>query len=470
MAYIELESGIVGSSVDNFIAFKNDNSERPFVTFYFKSGNPVGRIIIKDALDDDGYNKIITYSPNEIITDSSFRTNPNNHEASTFALLECLRKNNIFFDITMIQDIPNVGLIIKAYIDSSTRYIITVGDNMSVDGTYSSYVPKEPNKFVILENTGDNQITLEKYSYGDVVSFNVTAPFEHLTFKDPIELNLLGYRIDDNSVYNEAIVNSQLTVFPTTLTKFSDKKLNDYFTYSEKNKATFLTNNLRRDYNYGEMVGLSVMTSRTNLTLNKKYYTVSGKYLGSDTSVLYTENPKYRYDFYFTLNLEGIESSTNRQVGYVLVTASSGGEELTKPIRFDVVPKCNQNNEIFFVNEVGGIDSFNFTGERKYETSIDDQTTYFKNPIKKWEKIKELEVVGQKKNEVEHILHSAIINSDTARWLNELTKSKYAFIFGTGNVKFKRIIIEDFDVEVSDRDNTFELELTYKDGDNNISI
>lgn len=153
MAYIELESGIVGSSVDNFIAFKNDNSERPFVTFYFRSGNPVGRIIVKDALDDDGYNKIITYSPNEIITDSSFRTNPNNHEASTFALLECLRKNNIFFDITIMQDIPNVGLIIKAYIDSSTRYTITVGENISLGGTYSSYVPKEPNKFVILENT-----------------------------------------------------------------------------------------------------------------------------------------------------------------------------------------------------------------------------------------------------------------------------------------------------------------------------
>ena len=64
----------------------------------------------------------------------------------------------------------------------------------------------------------------------------------------------------------------------------------------------------------------------------------------------------------------------------------------------------------------------------------------------------------------------SFINSDTARWLNELTKSKYAFIFGTGNVKFNRIIIEDFDVKVSDRENTFELELTYKDGDNNISI
>ena len=472
MAYIELDSGVLGSSQDNFLVFKNNSGERPYVTFYVNdSGNPVGQITIKDALDDDGYNKVIKYSPSEIISDSSFKTIPGDKTATTFSFLECLRKNQLFFDIKLIQDIPNVGIVIRANIDSSTKYSIIGGSYITVGGNYSSYVPSEPNKFVLLENTGDEQITLEKYAYSDTVSFNVTAPFEHLSFKDPFEMKLLGYRIENNSAYTETINNHVVTVFPTTLNKFSNVRLIDFFTYQPENKADFLTNNMRRDYNYGEVVGLSVMTSLPSLTLSKKYYTVSGRYLGEDSNVLYTESYKYRLDFYFSLDLEGVEASTNKQVGYVLVEAMNGSSSLTNAIRYDIVPKCNQNNEIFFVNEVGGIDSFNFLGERVYNSSIDDQTTYFRNPTGKWGNIKEIEIVGQKKNKVEHTLTTTIINSETARWLNEMNKSKYAFLFVNDNpTKFQKIIITDLDIEISDRENTFEVEMTYQDSDANISI
>ena len=472
MSYIELDSGILGSSQDNFLVFKNNSGERPYVTFYVNSGqNPVGQITIKDALDDDGYNKVIKYSPSEIISDSSFKTIPGDKTATTFSFLECLRKNQLFFDIKLIQDIPNVGIVIRANIDSSTKYSIIGGSYFTVGGNYSSYVPAEPNKFVLLENTSDDQITLEKYAYSDTVSFNVTAPFEHLSFKDPFEMKLLGYRIENNSAYTETINNHILTVFPTTLNKFSDTKLIDFFTYQATTKADFLTNNMRRNYNYGEVVGLSVMTSLPSLTISKKYYTVSGVYLGEDSNVLYTESYKYRLDFYFSLDLEGVEASTNKQVGYVMVEALNGSDSLTNAIRYDIVPKCNKNNEIFFVNEVGGIDSFNFLGERIYDASIDDQSTYFRNPTGRWGKVKEIEIVGQKKNKVEHTLTTTIINSDTAKWLNEMNKSKYAFLFVNDSpTKFQKIIITDLDIKLSDRDNTFEISMTYQDSDNNVPI
>lgn len=466
MAYIELSSGVLGSSQDNFLVFKNDMSDRPFVLFQV-TGNNGGTLVIKDALDDDGYNKTIKYSSTEAITDSSFRVGTDTTQ-TTLALHECLRKNQIFFDLEVYY---SGGIYLKAYIDSSTRYTITSTGSVAVGGTYSSYQPKEPNKFVLLENTSENQIALEKYAYGDTVSFNVTAPFEHLSFKDPFEVNLLAYKVDDNNISSEVINNHQLTVFPTTISKFSDTNIFNFFTYQPSKKADFLTNNMRRSYNYGEVVGLSVMTSITALTLSKKYYTVSGKYLGEDSNVLYTESHKYRNDFYFNLDLEGIEASTNKQVGYVLVTAFNGSDELTNPIRYDIVPKCNQNNEIFFVNEVGGIDSFNFLGERVYNSSIDDQTTYFRNPTRKWDKVKEIEIVGQKINKVEHVLKTTIIDEATAKWLNEMNKSKYAFLFVNGNpTKFQKIVITDLDIEVSDRENTFEIEMTYQDSDANISI
>ena len=468
MAKIELDGFFLGSSLDNFITFSNNNYNKPYVIFQI-TGNNSGSLTIRDALDDDGYNKVIKYSSTESITDSSFRVGANT-TATTFALMECLRKNQIFFNIELYTN-SGGGLYLRAYIESSTKYSITDNGSVGVGGNFSSYTPQEPNKFVLLENTGSEQITLEKYTYNEDVSFNVTAPFEHLSFKDPFQVKLMAYRVENNSIVPETIANNTVVVLPTTLNKFSDTNLMDFFTYQDGVKVNFLTNRYERSYNYGEKVGLSLLSNKTSVTLSKKYYTVSGKYLGEDSAVIYTENPWMRFDFYFSLDIDGIESSTNKQVGYVLVTAMSGGIELTNSIRYNVEAKCNQNNEIFFVNEVGGIDSFNFLGERVYNASIDDQTTYFRNPTGKWGKIKEIEIVGQKKNKVEHILKTTIVDSDTAIWLNEMNKSKYAFLFVNENpTKFQKIVITDLDIEVTDRENTFEVEMTYQDSDANISI
>lgn len=470
MAKIEVNK-FLASSKDNFLVFSNANYEKPYVTFYFKTGqNPTGTLVIKDALDDDGYSKTITYSPNDSITDTSFKCT-NDRELNTLALLECLRKNVIFYDISLITDIPNVGIVIKAYIDSSTRYSIIGGSILNIGGTFSSYTPKPPNKYTLLINTGDDQIILEKHTMAEDVSFNVTAPFEHLTFKNPMNIKMLGYHIDNNEIVTDSIANNDVVVLPTTLPKFSDVDLGKYYYNYDGQKVNFLTNNFNRNYNYGEICGLSLLTDKTGISIKKKYYTVSGKYLGEDSVLLYKENPYMRHDFYFNLSLNTIESTTNKQVGYAEVVAVHNGTEITNPIRYDITPKCNQNNEIFFVNELGGIDSFNFLGERTYKTQIDDQITYFKNPTRSFELIKELELVAQKKNKIRHTLKSTILNKETAVWLNELSKSKYHFLYlSNNNSKFERIVVTDMSINVSDRENTFEIELTYQNGDNNIAL
>ena len=469
MAKIEVNK-FLASSKDNFLVFSNSNYEKPYVTFYFKTGqNPIGSITIKDALDDDGYSKTITYSPDDPISDSSFRC-INDREQNTFALLECLRKNVIFYDISLISNIPNVGIIIKAYIDSSTKYSIRGGSILNIGGTFSSFVPKSPNKYTLLINSGDDQIILEKHTMAEDVSFNVTAPFEHLTFKDPLNVKMLAYHVDNNAIVVDTIANNSVTVLPTTLSKFSNVNLEKYYYNYSGQKVNFLTNNFHRYYNYGEICALSVLTDKSGIALKKKYYTVSGKYLGEDSTLAFKENPYMRHDFYFDLSINTMEASTNKQVGYVEVVAMYNGAEITNPIRYDIVPKCNQNNEIFFVNELGGIDSFNFLGERSYKSQIDDQITYFKNPTRNYGITKELELVAQKKNKVRHTLKSTILDTETSIWLNELSKSKYAFLFSTNGARFERIVVTDMTIDLSDRENTFEIELTYQNGDNNIAL
>lgn len=468
MAKIEVNR-FLASSKDNFLVFSNDNYEKPYVTFYFKAGqNPVGSLSIRDALDDDGYSRVISYSPGDPITESSFRCTTD-REQNTFALLECLRKNVIFHDIRLVSDIPNVGIVIKAYIDSSTRYAITGGSILVIGGTYSSFYPKTPNKYTLLLSDGDNQVVLEKYTTSEDVSFNVTAPFEHLTFKDPVSVKMLAYHTDSGSIVTDTIANNSVVVLPTTLSKFSDVEVGDYFYGYSGQKVGFLTNNTRRTYNYGEVCALSVLSDKGGISLKKKYYTVSGKYLGVDTILVHRDDTSMRHDFYFELLIDLTESSTNRQVGYVEVVAMHDGNEITTPVRYDIVPKCNQNNEVYFINELGGVDEFNFLGERTYQTKIDDQVTYFKNPTRKWGNVKELELVGQKKNKETHNLKSAIIDSRTAAWLNELSKSKYCYLFFPQG-RYERIVVTDMSIDISDRDNTFEVELTYQRGDNNIAF
>ena len=469
MAKIEVNN-FLASSKDNFLVFANDNYAKPMVTFYFTNrGSGDGKIHIKDALNDDGFDKVLVYSPREIISDSTFKFIVGENTANTFALLECLRKNSIFYDITLITDSPNY-IMIKAYIDSSTRYIVSADDDIAVGGSYISYVPKEPNKFVLMLNDGTNQVMLDKYTTASEIGFNVTAPYEHLSYKYPKNIKMAAYHIDDNNVINDSIGNNNVYVLPTTLSKFGDVDYREYFYTYNGQRVKFLTNNFNRYYNYGELCGLSILSDK-NCGIVKKYYTLSGKYLGMDSTYNTKETNNMRQDFYFELDVSGIEASTNKQVGYVDIYGIYNGTEMTYPIRFNMIPKCNDNNEIFFVNEIGGVDSFNFLGERKYKSKIKNQTTYMRNPTRNYGDTKELEIVGGKKNDVEHPLNSTIIDKDTALWLNELSKSKYAFLYMPSNMsKFERIIVTDIDINISDRENVFEIELTYKNGDNGIKL
>ena len=78
--------------------------------------------------------------------------------------------------------------------------------------------------------------------------------------------------------------------------------------------------------------------------------------------------------------------------------------------------------------------------------------------------------MAQKKNKVRHTLKSTILDTETSIWLNELSKSKYAFLFSTNGARFERIVVTDMTIDLSDRENTFEIELTYQNGDNNIAL
>ena len=453
---------LLASSLNNFIVLNNTHTtDSPYVTFTVGSPSNV-KITIKDKNNDDGYYKEIVGSSNSLLSSSSFST----VGVAALNLLECLKLNGIFFNITL--ESANT---IKANIDTSISYSISVsGGGITVGGTYSSYEALSPSKMVVMLqgqiDANTTNITMEKYNNNPTVSFNITSPFSYSQLRVPLDLNITAYQMYNSRASMVTVPYSKVTILPTTLSKFQSV---DYNKYYNADKVHFLTNNENRYYNYGEHYGLSVL-SDSQVTIFKNFYTNSGVFLQTDRTCEYIEQNGIRYDICDTLDLDNIEARYHHQVGYVDVYALVGGRE-SYPIRFNIKPKCKGNNEVFFLNELGGIDSFNFTNTKTVERSIDDQSTYFINPIKDWSDKYELQYVKQKMNKVSYTLSTHQVDIDTARWLNELNKSKYVYQYlGTVNPKYKVIVVDKFDIETNSADDEFELEMEYHEADGEILI
>ena len=453
---------IIASSLNNFIILNNTHTtDSPYVTFTVGSPSNT-KVIIKDANNDDGYYKEIIGNSTSVISSDSFNTSG----VVALNFLECLKLNSIFFNITL--ESANT---VKAYIDTSIKYQITVeGGGITVGGTYSSYEALSPNKMVVMlqgkidENT--TNITMEKYNNNPTISFNISSPFHYSQLRVPLDLNITAYQVYNSRSSMVTVPYSKVTILPTTLHKFQSV---DYSKFYSSEKVHFLTNNENRYYNYGEHYALSVL-SDSNVTIKKNFYTNSGVFLESQTTCEYIEKNGIRYDIYDILDLDNIEARYHHQVGYVDVYAVVGGME-SYPVRFNIKPRCKGNNEIFFLNELGGIDSFNFTNTKTVQRSIDDHSTYFVNPIRDWDDKYELQYTKQKKNKIAFTLTTNQVDLATAQWLNELNKSKYVFQYlGIDNPKYKVIIIDKFDIETNTSTDDFELELEYHESDNEISI
>lgn len=453
---------LLASSLNNFITLNNSHStDSPYVTFTVNSPSTV-KITIKDRENNDGYHKDILGSLASVTSSESFNTSG----VTTLNLLECIKLNSIFFNTTL--ESANT---IKTYIDTSVSYDISVsGGGISIGGTYSSYKAKSPTKTVVMlqgnidENT--SCISMEKYNNAPTVSFNVTSPFQYTSLRKPLSVSVMAYQMYDSKATLLTVPYASATIMPTTLSKFQSV---DYDLYYNSGKVHFLTNNEERYYNYGEHYGLSVL-SDSSVSIKKNYYTNSGVFLETQTTCEYIEDNGIRHDIYDVIELDSIEARYNHQVGYVDVYAIANGVE-SYPVRFNIKPRCKGNNEIFFLNELGGVDSFNFTKSREVERKIKDQSTYFINPISDWTDRYELEYTKQKMNEITITLSTNQINLATAQWLNELNKSKYTYKYlGIDNPKYKMIMVDKFDINTNTSDDEFEVSLEYQDADNEVNI
>lgn len=473
MAKIETAK-IVASSLDNFICFQNQNAQQsPYVTFTI-GDSIVGQnvnITIKDAEKDDGVSFSIAGRAGAYVTSETFNT-AGDRFSLMFSLCECLKLLPITYNVV----IHNTNTV-KCGLDSSKKWDIT-SSSIAIGGNFAQYNPVAVNKWVlnIRGNIDENiqQFSMAKFNDSPEISFNVSSPFQYITFKNPIQVSLSAYSLIGNTTRVEPITNNSITVMPTTLSKFEKVDYSEYFcshvNYEVKKP---LTRNFKRYCNYGDLIGISILTDRgdSSVTLTKRYYTNSGVYIDSETGYLKRYYTNHRMDFYAELNIAGIETSSSRQVGYVEVTVSVQGHDITEPVVYHVVPKCTTTDTLFFINSIGGLDSFTFLGGLDDNSGIDEQTTYFKNPKKPYSNVYDLEYVKWKSMEDTYVAKTHTIDRDTAVWLKELQRSRYVFKYDKdASVSFKMVIVTEFDIELPTDENRFRLECTYRYADSGINI
>ena len=453
MAKIEVPK-YIASSLDNFIVFANQNAQDPpFVTFAISDlcvGQNVA-ITFSDADNAEGVKYTIQGSAGAYVTSSTFNT-AGDRFSLMFSLCECLKQNPFTYNVV----IYNTNTV-KCGLDSSRKWSITASDRVTVSGNYAQYNPYSVNKWVlnIKGNLSDSitEFSMAKYNDTPEISFNVTSPFQYITFKNPIKISLSAYSLIGNTTRIEPLTNNSITVLPTTLSKFEKVDYNDYFcsmaNYEVKKP---LTRNFRRSCNYNDLIGISILTDRgdSTVTLTKRYYTNSGVFLSSSNGYLkryYTNN---RMDFYDRLDIESVETTSNRQVGYVEVTVSVQGHDITEPVIYEVVPRCEKTDTLFFINAIGGLDSF----------KIEGRTSVY-----------ELEFVKQKSMEENYIAKTHTIDRDMAEWLRELQRSRYVFKFNPDDtIPFKMVVVSQFDISLPSDETKFRLECTYRYADTAINV
>lgn len=465
MALLE-PNKIIASSLDNFLILSNTHyTSRPYVEFTLTDFGFTTDIVFQDADDPENYSLTINGKVGNSISYQTFNTATSIAQA-TLNLLEALKLNNITYNVTLRSSST-----IRAYLDTSRNYkIYSSNAKVTITDAFSGYDVNAQNKIVLNIRTDVGEFNLEKYVASEEVPFKVSSIFDSLNLFSPTTMNMLCYSVYNNEVEAIGINNAQITSMPTTLTKFETIDYDLYYIDSAvAGVKKFLTNRSEIPYNYDEYFTLSLITNYAlgDINLLKKYYTNSGVFLTSETGQHYKEKNNIRLDFYDYLNLLEVENAYGKQVGYVDIVATNGTTELTEGIRFIIKPRCTDNKVLWFVNKIGGVDSFNFTSSHSMETKIKENEVFYRNNIAPMSDTYVIENVRKKNIETTYTYSTHQLKSKWVEYLTELQRSKYVYIYDPEDNSKYICVVDDFNIDYDYDDKYSNLEIEFHISDEN---
>lgn len=460
MSAIKEPFKIIASSQDNFIVFDNPhNVQDTYAQFFVLESEGEVLLEIRDTSNTNVVYRI-SGSPDAPISAVSFNTS-GTVENVRLALLETLTQYpNLLFNVRIEGGAVVVGL------SNNTRYEITTSDAtvVAVGGNYTDNPIEDDYSVRVSARWEDKTIRLEKTTSDDMVSFNLSSIFHYSTSKYPHLLNVSASDRFRNVCNPIPLRNADFVVLPTTLRKFKPMDyFNFYYQEANRERVSFLTSKHRRKYDYGEKIALSVLSDTNNVDLVKFYYSPSGMFLAKRVGCVRREYTNNRIDFYDDLKIEEEEQQAKRSVGFVDVWVYSEGQPIVEnPVVFHVEHKCEDFHTVFFVNELGGLDSYSFRDKRAVSSSIDEQSNYVVNNVDYFDRSYEFEHTNTKKMDATVTL-SARCDMETAEWLRELQQSKWVWIDRGDNELL--IVTDEFNIDTNTDDKFYDLTFSYHEGD-----
>ncbi len=455
--------------------------------------NNTGAVTIKITDDDDtlwvGLQLVGTNDG--IIGKSTFNTSGTVTNV-LISLLECLRLNNIFYDFSIDTQSNKISFLIdnsRNYNISSSNSNITVSISNPSNNSNSS---NSSNSKITLvkEWWNDNKwetIIEDKYINTQRYNFDISSGFSFNV--NPIHVRIkTSYTIVNNMItpviYNE----TDYYILPTSLSYRETGIFTERYDYSNDNtieqvylydynipnsKVRYLTFDYLtpKRYNYNETSIISILkTPDTQIkTMSTKYYTESGVYITTITSspIYFSFSSDIIVNLTFKLNINDVETNYNKQVGYSLVNVLdiNNNEILIEPVRYNINPSCNKNFEVFYLNSMGGMESFNFLYNIEQINKVGETLTHTTNNILMQinSHNPNVEIIKTKQHSNTYRATTEYVTKEEAKKIMEITDSKYVYVLDGYN--HNNIIPEKMDMTLDEKKNKYRVAMEFRYAD-----
>lgn len=434
--------------------------------------------VVENAVTSDD---IITYYPY-----TSF-TNINNgvdiKKTVAYNFYTTLLSSNNILNVDINGDIDTVSFLVDRSMSirivcsdiSLLQNIIVTGANLTLDTTdkklYGSLGSFSSTNFrsidLILSSSKFNTVLRKTYLQGkdEEVTFNTRNLLSNMNLtKNLISKPIITSQlIVESNVGSEVILDTQelgsIIWLPNNPNELYNFDYSDYYVENGDREQKFLTLSPKTKYKKGGIFGFSFLTTTTNpssykLKISKKnwnknflgssVYTYSQLSLGID-GVGFADFDSNRLDFYISL--------PDSDVRFMDVEVYNGSKKVSETKTIELYNSCNNFDTIFFLNKIGGIDSFErFSGiERTKE--ISDNQTYYGN-------YKGVRNTAYKVSSYSTTYKTELMNNEECEWLFDLGQSYYTFFTNMTTKTFTPFIItkiQDFTYSTGDSGKIFKI-------------
>lgn len=318
---------------------------------------------------------------------------------------------------------------------------------------------------LVISSDDFNTVLRKVYLEGsdEEVSFNTRTLLNNMNLTNAIATKPVVSRqfVTEGVIGSEVVFDSQqvndIIWLPNNPNEVYNFDYSPYYKSSGQELQKFLTLSPETKYKKGSVFAISYLTpsfSPNSLNVEVVYKDWSGKKISSSTysygelaiglpGVGFVDYSNRRLDLYYTL--------PDGDAVFVDFTIYDGSRIISETKEIELYSSCNNFEPIFFLNKIGGIDSFERFAKEDRGKSLDETKTYYSSQKGKRN-------TAYRLSKYSTTFETELLTNSECEWAFDLAQSYYTYRVSMFTKEFKPLII----TEISD--------FSYTKGENGKSI